>query len=117
MKPRRLQIGMWGGFRPEDWARFGSEQISGMEISQFADREALLQFRSFCRKEGLIFGIHTPLLGSKGYTLPRLTSPDPDERHEGCERRRRMWSLLRSRAPTIFSSITRSCPSSEKGIK
>ncbi|AEI39120.1 sugar phosphate isomerase/epimerase family protein [Paenibacillus mucilaginosus] len=82
MKPRRLQIGMWGGFRPEDWARFGSEQISGMEISQFADREAVLQFRSFCRKEGLIFGIHTPLLGSRGYTLPRLTSPDPDERHE-----------------------------------
>ncbi|WP_426450965.1 sugar phosphate isomerase/epimerase [Paenibacillus sp. S-38] len=82
MKPRRLQIGMWGGFRPDDWERFGSERIGGMEISQFADREALLQFSAFCREKGLAFGIHAPVLANRGYTLPRLTSPDPDEAFE-----------------------------------
>ncbi|MFN0226330.1 TIM barrel protein [Paenibacillus sp. KR2-11] len=62
------------------------EPISGMEISQFQDREALLELSSFCTAEHLAFGVHGPILGGKGYTLPRLTSPDEAERAEALQR-------------------------------
>ncbi|GIP39563.1 hypothetical protein J31TS4_28430 [Paenibacillus sp. J31TS4] len=78
---RRVQIGMWNGLRPEDWERYGSPAIGGLELSQYPDEDELHRAAAFCTEKGLVFGIHAPAVNREGIKLlPALTALEPQER-------------------------------------
>ena len=52
MTQRRLQIGMWDQFTEERWERLADKHISGMEISSFPNREALVEISDFAVTSG-----------------------------------------------------------------
>lgn len=77
---RRLQVGMWEQFSLEKWDRWKADSISGMEICSFASEDDLQSFKEWSVRNKISFGIHTPVLNTSGYKLPRLTSILPMER-------------------------------------
>lgn len=83
---RRLQIGMWHQFTLNRWNDISNDFISGMEISKYPSKEAVEEVSRFCMNENLKFGVHGPILGTYGYTLPTLNSPDPEQYREALER-------------------------------
>lgn len=77
---RRLQIGMWNGFDLERWTAYATERITGLEISQFLSTTQLEELATFIETHKLAYGIHTPVLGGQGYSLPGITAIDREER-------------------------------------
>lgn len=83
---RRLQLGMWNGFERDKWERYHHDALNGIEICHYPDTAALEEVCSFCAQNGGRFGIHSPVLGGRGYGLPSLNSPDAAERREALKR-------------------------------
>jgi sugar phosphate isomerase/epimerase len=79
---RRLQIGMWNGLDPQRWEAYANERITGLEISQFGSVGQMEELAQFIKERKLAYGIHTPVLGGQGYSLPGITSIDRVEREE-----------------------------------
>ncbi|RKN85574.1 sugar phosphate isomerase/epimerase [Paenibacillus ginsengarvi] len=73
---------MWHELNEERWEKYGMGALNGLEISQFSGKAQLEKLQSFCAARGLKYGVHGPILGSRGYKLPRLNSPDPAEWRE-----------------------------------
>lgn len=82
---RRLQVGMWEQFTLDRWNDISNNLISGMEISLFQSIEAIEEVNRFCLDRDLKFGVHGPILGTSGYELPKLNSPDPGEFNRALE--------------------------------
>jgi sugar phosphate isomerase/epimerase len=76
---RRLQMGMWHQFSLQDWETYRTEQITGLEISQYKTEVELKEVHLFCERNGFAFGIHSPVLEEQ-YDLPQLASPLKAER-------------------------------------
>ncbi|MFD2442851.1 sugar phosphate isomerase/epimerase [Bacillus sp. CGMCC 1.16607] len=70
---RRLQIGMWNNFSEEFWGKYSSDDIKGIEISQYPNKSELEQLVVFCQNKKIKFGIHTPVFGDEK-TLPEIIS-------------------------------------------
>ncbi|PYI57136.1 sugar phosphate isomerase/epimerase family protein [Paenibacillus flagellatus] len=83
---RRLQMGMWHALDESRWDAYNGNVLNGLEICHYADTESLERLRSFCDRRGVAFGVHGPILGDRGYELPRVNSPDAAERREALAR-------------------------------
>lgn len=79
---RRLQLGMWQQWSRHKWEQYSLDILNGLEICHYPDRSALEAVRTFCDAHHIGFGVHGPILGDRGYKLPRLNSPDASERRE-----------------------------------
>lgn len=83
---RRLQMGMWNGLDPAHWEAYTTERITGLEVSQFRSLEQMEELHAFVEAKGLGYGIHTPVLGGQGYSLPAITSLEAADREAGFAR-------------------------------
>lgn len=78
-----MQIGMWNEFDPAFWQKYASDSITGIEISQYKNKEDLSALLAFCQSKGLTFGIHAPILSNRWY--PKVISPLRAEWEAGME--------------------------------
>ena len=78
-----MQIGLLNLFDPAFWQAYGSESITGIEISQYKNKEELSALLAFCQSKGLMFGIHAPIFSNRLY--PKVISPERAEWEAGME--------------------------------
>lgn len=68
----RIQFGMWKGLDVDNWKKYSSNLIKGIEISQIKNENELKLIKEFCTKNDLEYGFHTPVLINHEY--PMFTS-------------------------------------------